>query len=60
MSATKEKYHDLIERKSRLYCATELQRMEHPRLIEIACNMNVTVAQAAEKQTLIYAILNNQ
>lgn len=60
MSATKEYYHELIQRKRRLYCVTELQNMEKDRLIEIASTMNITVAEANEKQTLIYAILNNQ
>lgn len=60
MGAIKNYHHDLIERKTRLYCATELQHMEHPRLIEIACHMNITVAQAAEKQSLICTILNLQ
>jgi hypothetical protein len=60
MSAIKDYHHKLIERKSRLYCVIELQNMDKPRLIEIASTMNITVAEANEKQTLIYAILNNQ
>jgi hypothetical protein len=60
MSATKEYYHELIQRKRRKYCVTELQNLEKDRLIEIASTMNITVAEANEKQTLIYAILNNQ
>ena len=60
MSKIKEYHHDLIERKSRLYCVTELQNMEKDRLIEIASTMNITVGQTNEKQTLIYAILQQQ
>ena len=60
MSAIKEYYHRLIELKSRLYCVTELQNMEKDRLIEIASTMNITIGQANEKQTLIYAILKQQ
>jgi hypothetical protein len=60
MSAIKHYHHDLIERKSRLYKIIELQKMEKPALIEIGCSMNITIAQASEKQTLIYAILKQQ
>jgi len=60
MSATKDYHHDLIEKQSRLYNVLELQKMELQQLTEIACNMNVTVAQAAEKQSLICTILNQQ
>jgi hypothetical protein len=58
MSATKEYYHSLIEKKSRKYNVIELQKMEKQALIELGCSMNI--AEASEKQTLIYAILNNQ
>jgi hypothetical protein len=60
MSATKAYHHELIERKSRKYNVIELQKLEKPALIEIGCSMNITVAEASEKQTLIYAILNSQ
>jgi xylose isomerase len=60
MSAIKAYHHDFIERKSRLYNVIELGKMELPQLTEIACNMNITVREASGKQTIIYAILNNQ
>jgi len=60
MSATKEYHHDLIEKFSRRYDILELNKMSKPQLFEIAETMNITVAQASGKQTLIYAILDNQ
>ena len=60
MSAIKEYYHDLIEQQSRLYNVIELQKMSIEALTEIGCRMNITVAQASGKQTLIYAILEKQ
>lgn len=60
MGAIKNYHHDLIERQTRLFDILELQRMEHDQLIELATGMNITVAQASGKQTLIYAILENQ
>jgi hypothetical protein len=60
MSATKEYYHDLIERQSRKYNILELQRMQHGELIEIASVLGLTVSDAKSKQLLIYAILEKQ
>jgi hypothetical protein len=60
MSAIKEHFHSLIERKSRMYNIIELQKLEKTALIELGSSMNITVAEASEKQTLIYAILKQQ
>ena len=58
---TTKLYNRYLDRCStRKYCAFELQNMEHNSLIRIASHTDITVGQAADKQSLINAIINQQ
>lgn len=51
---------EAIKIRARLYCNTELQQIEMPKLIDIATRLNITVGDAREKQNLIQKILEKQ
>jgi hypothetical protein len=59
MSATKEHYHDQIERSSRLYDVLELEKLSGTELHDLADILGID-PEIKSKQGKIYAILNVQ